>query len=138
MVKTSASSSRRMVASRSAASSTPTPQKPPGTDAFEPGVVVAQEDDPLDAQGHGRGLGLTGPALAQVVVAEERTIGLAGLAVGRDDEHHTVAFGGGFGHDSGREQSLVVGVRVEGHEGRHGTRLPHLRGTLAPRCALAS
>ena len=100
--------------------------------------MVAEEDDPVDAEGPGRRLGLTGPALAQVVVAEERPIDFAGLAVGGHDEHHPVALGGRFGHHSGREQRLVVGVRVEGHEGRHGTRLPHLRGTLAPRCALAS
>ena len=106
-----------------------------GRRAHHPRVHVAEELDPVDAQEPGRLVGLGGAADRQgLAVVQHARHGLAVLAPRRDHEHHPVPEGLRLGHRPGGRDGLVVGVRVEGDEGRH-VRRSH-RSTGARRSGL--
>ncbi len=89
--------------------------------AHHPGVDVAQELDPVDAQHVGGGEGLRDPPLPQrLAVGEHARLGLTSLPAGGDDEHHPPPGRLGLGHEAAGGDGFVVGVGVEADQGGHG------------------
>ena len=75
-----------------------------------------------------------------LTVVEHSRGDLTELAAGRDHEHDPVAVGRGSGHHPAGDDHLVVGMRVERHEGaghaRMSTRVARLKAGHA-RCLVA-
>ena len=100
------------------------PERPSGVvlgRAHHPGVDVAEELDPLDAEDLGRRARSPARAARQSVSPSSRkpSCDLAVLAPGGEHEDDAVPVGGRLGHRAAGGDRLVVGVGVEGDERRH-------------------
>ena len=83
-----------------------------------PGVDVAEELDPVDAEDRGgRERFGDAPFAERFVRRDDARPLLAELATRRDHEHDPVTVGLGPGHRAAARDLGVVGVGVEGHEG---------------------
>ena len=119
---TSACSSRRISASRLAASSTSAPVNAPGRVVGGlPGharVHVGEELHPRHAQHVGGRARFHLAPVGQRLVGREHAVGhLAEVAPGREHQHDAVAGLGRQGQGAAHEDGLVVGMRVEGDDG---------------------
>jgi len=85
-----------------------------------PAVRVAQMRDPGRSQ-----VRRAGPQFREPV-ASPRPGGRAHDPVGGHDDHHPVPLGGQSRQRSPGQQHLVIGMRVEGHDRRHGPSLPRV------------
>ncbi len=89
--------------------------------SHHPRVAVAEELDAGGAQDLGGGARLLAPPLGEILTIIQEVLGdLAFLAVGGHCKDDTMALCRGARHRAPGRDRLVVGVRMEEDDGRHG------------------